>query len=296
MSGSSTLHTSRITSLGRGRLFSSSSCTCRARSRRSASWSASTDQTNIGSSQPQMCTSASSGETTCTPSRKRFGLRHRNTPRGSWCRLTINGLPGSLSPRPLWKRSRDSTSPTRPSMRRRRRNYKPFVRPSAKRSKKKIVARRTPDMAPFHLPSHCSCATMKKDSLIVVHLGSEHVDGNLGTWRRGSLSSRHDRHDRGPEGNRWLCAAHGARQGCSDTAARLLLGRPHHSPGAIVQRNHHDDDRSRQRGPADVAARIGPRLRCERRDDGYWLAGCTCWRPSLAHRRCAADYLHWCTD
>src|SRR5215467_5665467 len=151
-------------------------------------------------------------------------------------------------------------------------------------------------MAPFQLPSHCSCATVKKDSLIVVHLGSEHVDGNLGTWRRGSLSARHDRHDRGPEGNRWLCAAHGARQGCSDTAARLLLGRPHHPPGAIVQRNHHDDDRSRQRGPVDVAARIGPRLRCERRDDGYWLAGCTYWRPRLAHRRCAADYLHWCTD
>src|SRR6516225_1319916 len=89
---------------------------------------------------------------------------------------------------------------------------------------------------------------------------------------------------------------HGARQGCSDTAARLLLGRPHHPPGAIVERNHHDDDRSRQRGPVDVAAGIGPRVRCERRDDGYRLAGRTYWHPRLAHRRCAADDLHWCTD
>src|SRR5262245_27786906 len=91
-------------------------------------------------------------------------------------------------------------------------------------------------------------------------------------------------------------SASGARQGCSDTAARLLLGSPHHPPGAVVQRNHHDDDRSRQRGPVDVATGIGPRLRCKRRDDGHWLAGCTCWRPRLAHRRCAADYLLWCTD
>src|SRR5262245_22100103 len=119
-----------------GTIILSSSFTCRARSRRSASWSDSTGQTNIGSSQPQMCTSASSGATTCAPLRKQFGLRHHNTPRGSWCRLKINGLPGSLSPRPLWKRSRDSTLLTRPSMRRRRRNYKPFVRPSAKRSRR----------------------------------------------------------------------------------------------------------------------------------------------------------------
>ena len=60
-SGFPTSRTSRITSLGRGRSFSSSSYTCRVRSRRSVSWSASTGQTNIGSSRPLTCMSAGSG-------------------------------------------------------------------------------------------------------------------------------------------------------------------------------------------------------------------------------------------
>src|SRR5215470_3969883 len=94
---------------------------------------------------------------------------------------------------------------------------------------------------------------------------SAHVDGNLGTWRRWPLSPRHDRHDGGPEGVGRFYAAHGAEQGSSDTAARLLLGCARHAPGPIVQRNHHDDNRPRQRRLVDVPARTGPRLRRERR-------------------------------
>ena len=100
-----------------------------ARSRKSASWSASTTQTNIGNFQRLTCTSASSGAITCTHSRKPFEPRHRNTRRGTSCRLTINGLRGFLWPRPLSKRWRNSTSLTRRSMRTRRRNCKPFALP-----------------------------------------------------------------------------------------------------------------------------------------------------------------------
>lgn len=48
-----------------------------------------------------------------------------------------------------------------------------------------------------------------------------------------------------PEGTGGLGAAHGARQSGGNTAARLLLGRPRHAPGTVVQRDHHDDDRAR---------------------------------------------------
>src|SRR5215470_5903416 len=101
MDGFPTSRTSRTTLLDKGRSFSSSSCMCRARSRRSVSWSASTSQTNIGNFRPPTCTNASSGATTCTRFRKQFGLQHRNAHRGTWCRLTTSGLPGSLSPQPL---------------------------------------------------------------------------------------------------------------------------------------------------------------------------------------------------
>jgi hypothetical protein len=88
------------------------------------------------------------------------------------------------------------------------------------------------------------------------------------------------------------------------SALRSVLGRAAAIPlrgsfwGALVtllvqSRNHDDDDRSRQRGPLDVAAGVGLRLRCERRDE-YRLAGRTYWRPR--HRRCAADDLHPLTD
>ena len=80
-------------------------------------------------------------------------------------------------------------------------------------------------------------------------------------------------------------------KGGSDTAARLVLGRRRHAPGAIVQCNHHDDYRSRQRWLVDVPAGIGPRLRCERRHDGYRLAGRTCRRSRLAYGRRTADDL-----
>ena len=60
-------------------------------------------QTNIGNSRPPTYKSASFGATTCTRSRKQFGLQRRNAHRGTWCQLITNGLPGSLSPRPLWK-------------------------------------------------------------------------------------------------------------------------------------------------------------------------------------------------
>ena len=65
--------TLRITSLGRGRSFSSSSYTYRARNRRSASWSASIGQTKIGNFQLPTYTSASSGATICSRSRSDLG-------------------------------------------------------------------------------------------------------------------------------------------------------------------------------------------------------------------------------
>src|SRR5262252_4664219 len=74
-------------------------------------------------------------------------------------------------------------------------------------------------------------------------------------------------------------------------SARLLLGRRRHAPGAIVQCNDHDDYRSRQRWLVDVPAGIGPRLRCERRHDGYCLAGRTYRRSRLAYIRRTADDL-----
>jgi hypothetical protein len=126
---------------------------------------------------------------------------------------------------------------------------------------------------------------------MAVYLGSTHVNGNLGTWRGWSLSPGHDRHDGGPEGTGWFCAPHGAWQGSSDTVARLVLGGARHAPGPIIQRNNHDDDQPCQRGLVDVPARAGPRLRRERRYDGYRLAGRAYWRPRLAYGGRTADDL-----
>ena len=56
------------------------------------------------------CGSASTGTTTCTPTRTRSAPRRRSTRRGTWCRPTTSGSPGLSSPRRSWRRSKASTS------------------------------------------------------------------------------------------------------------------------------------------------------------------------------------------
>jgi polyphosphate kinase 2 (PPK2 family) len=102
--------------------------TSRARSRRSASSSASIDPRSTGSSPPQTSASDDSGGTTCTRSKKRSRLRRRSTRRGSLCLPITSGSVGSSSPLQSWKRWRTSTLATRRSMRRRRRNSRRRVR------------------------------------------------------------------------------------------------------------------------------------------------------------------------
>ena len=72
-----------------------------------------------------------------------------------------------------------------------------------------------------------------------------------------------------------------------------ILGRLRHAARAIVQRNDHDDHRSRECGHADFAPRVGPRTWRERRHNGNRLACRTHRCPRVTHRRRAAYDLYW---
>ncbi|MGY4452393.1 hypothetical protein ACVWZR_007053 [Bradyrhizobium sp. i1.3.1] len=71
----------------------------------------------------------------------------------------------------------------------------------------------------------------------------------------------------------------------------LILGSHRHAAGAVLQRDDDDDDRSCQRRPADVPARVEPGLRREYRHHGDRLAGRADRRPCLANGRGVADDL-----
>ena len=116
MSGSPTSPISRTISAGRGRSSSNSFCTFRVRSRRNASWSASTSRRRTGSSLLPMCRNVPSGTTTCTRSRKRSGPLRQGMRHGTLCLLTTSGSPGLSSPPLLWRRWRTSNSVTPRSM------------------------------------------------------------------------------------------------------------------------------------------------------------------------------------
>ena len=125
----------------------------------------------------------------------------------------------------------------------------------------------------------------------MIQSGKRYVNGDLDPRRRGSLPAGHDRHDQRPEGAGGLRVAHGAQQGGSDAAARILLGCRSHAAGAVVERNHHDGHRSRQCGLVDVSAGVGSRVWRKRRHDGNRLAHCTCRRSRVADGRGAPDDL-----
>jgi len=83
-------------------------CTFHVKSRRNASWSASTSRASTGSSLPPTFASEAFGPTTCTHSRKRSGPRRRSMHRGSWCRPITSGSPSWWLPPQSWKRWNNS--------------------------------------------------------------------------------------------------------------------------------------------------------------------------------------------
>src|SRR5262245_15923442 len=114
--------TSRTTSPDKARSFSSSSCTYRARSRRSASWSVSTVRRSTGSSPPPISKNDVHRTTICTRSRRRSGPPRRNTRRGTSSLQTTSGSLGSSSPPLSCRQWRDSISASPKSMWQRRKS------------------------------------------------------------------------------------------------------------------------------------------------------------------------------
>ena len=116
---------SRITSRDRARSFSSSFSMCRARSRRIALWSGSTNRKSIGSSRPPTCLSANFGRNTCTLLKRRSAVPHRSTRLGMSYQPTTNGSAGLLLLRLSWPPWKNSISHFQKSTQRRKKSWRP---------------------------------------------------------------------------------------------------------------------------------------------------------------------------